>query len=191
MNDQNNERKAFIKSFSERVRYATDIQWETDEGEKEPQLPEEIEIPDRLRSSDLEGVADYLSAITGYLHTGYILKPKETRLEEVLRAYDETGQTSEAGHWRVNPGAYDLYWELMYSKNRDWNDPDFRVENLSDELHVTRNRIAEPEDIAHIIGAISRAYNFNYSHYISTSNQKLPVKQPKQKSPFTKKQKTR
>lgn len=50
-------------------RTATQIQWETD-GE-EVELPDRIEIPDNI---DDEGIADYLSDETGFLHNGFSIE---------------------------------------------------------------------------------------------------------------------
>lgn len=55
-----------IKNGNDMKRTATQIQWETD-GE-EVELPDRIEIPDNI---DDEGIADYLSDETGFLHNGF------------------------------------------------------------------------------------------------------------------------
>lgn len=54
---------------------ATNIQWETD-GE-DVDLPDEIEIPDEYVDEDgvdYEGIADYISDVTGWLHSGFVIE---------------------------------------------------------------------------------------------------------------------
>jgi uncharacterized protein YozE (UPF0346 family) len=50
---------------------ATNILWDTDNN-SDLDLPEEIEIPDNI--TDYDEICDYLSDITGYCHTGFVLE---------------------------------------------------------------------------------------------------------------------
>ena len=54
---------------------ATCIKWVTDE-EEVNNLPQEIELPVELTNEeiDYEGIDDYLSDMTGFLHEGYVLE---------------------------------------------------------------------------------------------------------------------
>lgn len=51
---------------------ATCIQWETDTAEEKKNLPSEIELPDGMTNA--EEIEDYISEMTGYCHSGYVLE---------------------------------------------------------------------------------------------------------------------
>lgn len=54
---------------------ATNIQWDVDSMLEKTMLPKEMELPNELTDGeiDYEGIADYLSNVTGFCHFGYVL----------------------------------------------------------------------------------------------------------------------
>ena len=54
------------------MKVAIDIKWITD-GYDDVILPTEIEIPEDIED-DFEAISDYLSDMTGFLHSGYVLE---------------------------------------------------------------------------------------------------------------------
>lgn len=52
---------------------ATNILWDTDYDD-DGELPTEIDIPEGM--TDEDEISDYLSAVTGYCHQGYVLEGK-------------------------------------------------------------------------------------------------------------------
>lgn len=51
---------------------AVNIEWDVDEPEQLDDLPESVDIPDRI--TDTEEISDYLSDLTGFCHNGYVLE---------------------------------------------------------------------------------------------------------------------
>lgn len=58
--------------------YASHIKWDTDNNaEALSYLPKEIKIPNNIAEEGLDGIGDYLSNETGFLHAGYSLENRD------------------------------------------------------------------------------------------------------------------
>lgn len=93
------------------LKKATHIQWSTDDRNVLESLPTEIQIPLEM---DEEGIGDYLSEQTGYLHEGYVL---EQDAEKKQRVFVDMDGTLYAFHDDILDNEGHVQIEKMYEKD--------------------------------------------------------------------------
>lgn len=66
--------------------YATDIEWDLDEGDDGSDLPKEVYIPEDvvLSEGDSEAVGDYITDMTGFCHYGYVIELRDKSRERKI-----------------------------------------------------------------------------------------------------------